>query len=132
MEVPDANFQPLNMEDSTNSFSRDYTKTEQDPKTPHRKASFARSMSVPNSVANTLIFPNQEEDIPSVTVSDFSSHDHVSNPKGLSRHNSLPKSDRVGLCCPRHRRHKPSLSPALSMSDLMKDEEFTDAEPETP
>ena len=135
MDVPDLNLQPLNMDDDVlldDSSSRNNSKNEEDPKTPHRKTSFARSMSVPNSVVNTLIFPNQEEAIPSVTISDFSSHDHVSNPKGLSRHNSLPKTDRVRFCCPKHHRHKPSLSPALSMSDLMKDEEFTDAEPETP
>ena len=133
MDVPDVNIQPLNMEDSTESGSpRDYNKTEQDQIMPHRKTSFARSMSVPNSVANTLIFPNQEEAIPSVTISDFSSHDPVSNPKGLARYNSLPKTDRNSFCCPRHSHHKPSLSPALSMSDLMKSEEFTDAEPETP
>ena len=120
------------MEHSTNCFSHDYPKNDQDPKTPHRKTSFARSMSVPNSVENIIIAPNNEEDIPSVTISDFSSHEHVSSSKGLSRHNSLPKADRTRSCCHRHGRYRPSLSPALSMSDLVKNEEFRDAEPETP
>ena len=116
----------------SNTTSYDCSKYENDRKTSLRKQSFNRSNSVPNSVTSTLLSPNQEDAIPSVTISDFSSHDHVSNPKAFSRHNSLPKSRQVKLCCQRHGRHKPSLSPALSMSDLVNDEEFTDAEPETP
>ena len=101
---------------------------------PHRKTSFARSMSVPNNSANSpTICPKPDEVIPSVTISDFSSHELVSNHKPLARNNSLPKTiNRVRFCCPTHGRLKPSLSPALSMSDLVKDEEFSDAEPETP
>ena len=63
MDVADVNIQPLNMEDSTESGTPpDYNETEQDLKMPHRKTSFARSMSVPNSVANTLFFPNTDFD----------------------------------------------------------------------
>ena len=121
-----------NMEDLSCNVTDDVTKTEQDSKSPpHRKTSFARSMSVPNNSANPdVIFPTEEEAIPSVTISDFSSHEHT---KGLARHNSLPKTiNKVRFCCPSHARRKPSLSPALSMNDLVNDEEFSDAEPETP
>ena len=124
-------------------LSNDSAKVESPPVSPsksppYRKTSIARSMSVPNNSANSdveliQLSPKQEEAIPSVTISDFSSHELTSIHKGLSRHNSLPKTiNKVRFCCPTHSRQKPSLSPALSMSDLSNHEEFSDAEPETP
>ena len=106
---------------------------ELDRKASVRKQSISRSMSVPNTVTNTIIFPTQEEEaIPSVTISDFSSHESTNNPKICLRHNSLPKNKKSELGCRIHGRRKPSLYPAFSMSDLVNDELLRDAEPETP
>ena len=137
MECSETKHKITNMEEKISQKSVNFSVSEvvQDSKSPpHRKTSFARSMSVPNNSANSpTIYPKPEEVIPSVTISDFSSHELTSIHKGLSRHNSLPKTiNKVRFCCPTHSRQKPSLSPALSMSDLSNHEEFSDAEPETP
>ena len=137
MECSETKHKITNMEEKISQKSVNFSVSEvvQESKSPpHRKTSFARSMSVPNNSANSpIIYPKPDDVIPSVTISDFSSHELASNHKTLSRNNSLPKTiNKVRFCCPTHGRLKPSLSPALSMSDLVRDEEFSDAEPETP
>ena len=132
MEFPDIEPQLLNMPEETNLLPLDHGPNEQESTSVPRRQSYTRSMSVPNSVPNDPLFPNQEESIPSVTISDFSSHEHVSNRRVFTRFNSLPKTDEIKLCCRRHGYNKPVLSPALSMNNLVDNEDFSDAEPETP
>ena len=125
--------QSYNMESNACTIPDDYYEKEPDTKASVRKQSISRSMSVPNTITNTIIFPTQEEEaIPSVTISDFSSHESTNNPKVCLRHNSLPKNKKSELGCRIHGRRKPSLSPAFSLSDLVNDELLRDAEPETP
>ena len=129
----DSRLQLANMDSDACIIPEDHCERQPDAKSSVRKQSISRSMSVPNTVTNTIIFPTQEEEaIPSVTISDFSSHESTNNPKVCLRQNSLPKNKKSELGCRIHGRRQPSLSPAFSMSDLVNDELLKDAEPETP
>ena len=133
MEPLDADLQSLKIYQVTNDLTSEYDTKDEDTITLRpRKQSYARSMSVPNSIPNVDIFPKENDSIPSVTISDFSSNEMESNTRGFVRFNSLPQKDQMKFCCRRHRYNKTILSPALSMSSLRDKKELTDAEPETP